>query len=96
MFARVSTIQASADRVDEAARLIQEQVIPAVRQLPGYKGGYWLADRQTGKALAVALWEDEETLRASEAAVAQSRSQSTQALGAAIQSVEVYEVIAQG
>ena len=41
------------------------------------------------------LWEDEAAVRASEAAMAQSRSQGAQAIGATIQSVEVYEVIAQ-
>ena len=96
MFARVTTAQGPPDRLDEAARLIQEQVVPAARQQRGFKGAYWLADRQTGKVLAVALWESEEAMHASEAAMEQSRSQSTQALGATIQSVERYEVIAQG
>ena len=96
MFARVTTGQGPPDRLDEAARMIQEQVIPAVRQMSGYKGGYWMADRQSGKFIAVALWESEEALRASAAAMEQSRTQSTQAVGATIQSVDEYEVIAQG
>ena len=96
MFARVTTIQGPPERVDDAARQIQEQVVPAMRQMSGYKGGYWMADRQSGKFIAVTLWESEEALRASAAAAEQSRTQSTQALGATIQSVEEYEVIAQG
>ena len=95
MFARVTTVQGPVDRLDEGARMIQERVIPAARQQRGFRGGYWLADRQTGKVLAVVLWEDEEAVRASEAAMEQSRSQATQAVGATVQSVEVYEVIAQ-
>ena len=95
MFARVTTVQGSPDRVDEAARRIQEHAIPSVRQLPGFKGAYWLADRRTGKGLAVGLWESEEAMRASEAMIAQSRRESMEAIGATIQSVEEYEVIAQ-
>ena len=95
MFARVTTVQGPVDRLDEGARMIQERVIPAARQQRGFRGGYWLADRQTGKVIAVVLWEDEEAVRASEAAMEQSRSQVTQAVGATTQSVEVYEVIAQ-
>ncbi len=95
MFARVTTVQGPVDRLDEATRMIQEQVIPAARQMSGFRGGYWLGDRQTGKAIAVILWEDEEAVRASEEAMAQSRSQGAQAIGATIQSVEEYEVIAQ-
>ena len=96
MFARVTTIQAPPDRFDEGVRLIQERVIPAARQMSGFKGGYWMANRQTGKAVAVALWESEEARRASAAAMEQSRTQATQAIGATILSVEEYEVIAQG
>ena len=81
MFARVTTIQGSPDRIDEAARMIREQVIPAARQMSGFMSAYWLADRQTGKGLAVAFWESEEALRASAAAMEQSRTQTTQALG---------------
>ena len=95
MFARVTTVQGPVDRLDEAARMIQEQVIPAARQMSGFKGAYWLANRQAGTVLAVALWESQEALRASAAAMEQSRTQSTQAFGATIQSVEEYEVIAQ-
>ena len=96
MFARVTTIQAPPDRFDEGVRLIQERVIPAARQLSGFKGGYWMANRQTGGVVAVTLWESEEAMRASAAAMEQSRTQATQAVGASIQSVEEYEVIAQG
>ena len=95
MFARVTTVQGPPERLDEGARMIQERIIPAARQQRGFRGGYWLADRQTGKAIGVVLWEDEEAVRASEAAMEQSRSQATQAVGATVQSVEVYEVIAQ-
>ncbi len=95
MFARVTTVQGPPDSLDEAARMIQEKVIPAIRQMRGFKDAYWMADRQSGKVIAVALWESEEALRASAAAVEQSRTQSTQAFGATVQSVEEYEVIAQ-
>ena len=95
MFARVTTIQGPPDRIDEAARRLQEHAVPFVRQLSGFKAAYWLADRRSGKALAVALWESEETMRASEVEIEQRRRESAQAIGATIQSVEEYEGIAQ-
>ena len=95
MFARVTTMQGPPERIDEAARGLEERAVPFVRQLSGFKGAYWLADRQTGKVLAVALWESEEAMRASEAQIEQRRRESAQAVGATIQSVEEYEVIAQ-
>ncbi len=95
MFARVTTAQGPPDRFDEATRMIQEKVIPAVRQMSGFKSAYWMADRRTGKSLAVALWESEETMPASGAAVEQRRKDAAQAEGATVQNVESYEVIAQ-
>ena len=94
MFARVTTIQGTPDQAEEAIRMIQEQVIPAARQLPGFKGGYWLADRNTGKGIGITLWESEDAMRASGERAAQLRNQSAQALGGTA-IVEEYEVIGQ-
>ncbi len=95
MFARVTTMQGSLDRIDEAAWWLQEQGVPFARQLSGIKNAHWLADRQTGKVLAVALWESEEAMRASEAEIEPRRAAAAQAMGATVESVEAYEVIAQ-
>ncbi len=95
MFARVTTMQGSPDRLDEAARRYQEQAVPFIRQLSGFKGSYWMADRRSGKSLTMALWESEEAMRASETEIAPRRKATAQAVGATIQSVESYEVIAQ-
>ncbi len=95
MIARVTTIQGSPDRLDEAARRLQEHAVPFARQLSGLKGAYWLADRQTGKVLSVAIWESEEVMRANETVVEQRRRETTQALGATIEGTAEYEVIAQ-
>ncbi len=95
MFARVSTIIGPPDRIDDAARSLREQAVPFARQLDGFKGAYWLADRRSGTVLGVTLWESEETMRTSGAVVEQRRAQSARDLGATVQSVEDYEVIAQ-
>ena len=95
MFARVTTMQGSPDRIDEAARTLQEQAAPFARQLSGFKNASWLADRQTGKVLVVTLWESVEALRASEAQIEPCRKEVAAALGATIQDTAEYEVIAQ-
>ena len=68
MFARVTTLQASPDQVDAATRSTREEVLPAARQLEGFRGLITLTDRSTGKALAVTLWETEDAMKASEEA----------------------------
>lgn len=94
MFARVTTTQASPENYDEGVRYIQEQLIPAIKAIPGAQGGYWLADRQTGKTIAITLWESEAAMLASEQAGNQVRAQASQATNSAVQSVERFEVVA--
>ena len=74
MFARVSTLTGPPDRIDEAARSLQEQAVPFLPRLSGFKGAYWLADRQPGKVLTIALWENEEAMPTSRAVVEQRRA----------------------
>src|SRR6266516_3655479 len=60
VFARVSTYSGAPDGVDESIREGREQIVPAVRQIPGCKGLLYLVDRSTGKAMSVTLWASEE------------------------------------
>jgi heme-degrading monooxygenase HmoA len=93
MFARVSTLQGSSDGVDDSTRQVEEQVIPAARDIKGYKGLLALGDRGTGKVVAITFWEDEETMRASEEVANRLREDAAQAAGEQIVSVERFEVL---
>ena len=66
MHARVTTSQARSEAVEEAIRIVQESILPAARQQPGFRGLIHLADRGTGKGLTLSLWETEAAMRASE------------------------------
>ncbi len=47
MFARMLRIQTHLDRIDEAAKIFEEHVIPLVKETKGHKGAYFMADRKT-------------------------------------------------
>jgi quinol monooxygenase YgiN len=66
MHARVVHVQIRHDKLDEATKLFQESVIPAMKQQQGNQGGYLLTDRTSGKGLSVSLWESEAAMTASE------------------------------
>lgn len=66
MHARVVHVQVRPDKLDEATRLFQQSVIPAMQQQQGNKGGYLLTDRTTGKGMSVSIWESEAAMTASE------------------------------
>jgi len=92
MYARVSTLEGPPDKMDDGTRHIQEQTLPQLQQMDGFKGFVTLADRQSGKLLGVAFWESEEALRATEDAVSSVRSGAAEAAGATVAGVERYEV----
>jgi heme-degrading monooxygenase HmoA len=96
MHARMTRLQASPDRLDEMARQFQEQTVPLLEGLDGFRGYLLLGDRAAGPALAVTLWESEEAMRASEEAVQQARRDAAQAAGATGEpTVERFEVVAE-
>ncbi len=92
VFARVSTFTGTTEEVDEAIRQVRENVLPRTEQLDGFKGAYFLVDRQNGKSLTVTLWESEEAMRASEEAANDLRSEVADALDTQMVGVERYEV----
>ncbi len=92
MFARVSTYTGTSDELDEAIRQVRENTLPKLMQLDGYKGAYFLVDRQNGKSLSVTLWESEEAMSTSEEAANSLRTEVADALGTQMVGVERYEV----
>ena len=38
MYARLTTIEGAPDKMDEATRHVQEQILPQLQQMDGFKG----------------------------------------------------------
>src|SRR5438309_11092191 len=53
MYARFTTIQGKPEKIEDAIRVVENDVIPASKVLPGFKNGYWYADRKSGKLLSL-------------------------------------------
>ena len=92
MYARLSTIEGAPENIDEATRHLQEQALPQLRKMSGFKGFVALGDRNSGKMIGLAFWEDEEALRATAQEVSGVRSGAAQAIGGTVVSVEEFEV----
>ncbi len=92
MFARVSRFAVSPERLQQGRRAVEDHVIPALRMQPGYSGGLLLGDPESGKVLAVSLWEDEEAMRATDEASYWFRTFGAEAAGGTVADVETYEV----
>ena len=92
MFARVSTYQGPPDQIDDGVRYAQENIVPRVHEIDGFEGVYFLVDRQSGKALSITLWENEEAMRASEEEANRLRSSTAEAGSQEVMSVDRYEI----
>jgi hypothetical protein len=90
--ARVSRVDGDPKRVDEATRESQETILPRIREMAGWRGVLSLADRKTGRAVVITLWDSPELMRASEERADELRRASADAGGGAIVGVERYEV----
>jgi heme-degrading monooxygenase HmoA len=92
MHARVTRFEDAPDKIDAGIVYIKDQVAPNAKQQRGFKKGYWLVDRATGKGLSITLWESEAAMKASEDNAARVRTGATQATGATMGTVDRYEV----
>jgi hypothetical protein len=91
MIAKVRTVAVSPAAVEPGVSYLQGTMLPAAREIDGFRGMIGLVDRQSGRAITVTLWESAEALEASEAAGARLRSQDGAPASRA--TVERYEVI---
>lgn len=66
MHARVVYTQVQSGKIDEAIRIYRDSVTPAAEKQKGFKGGYLLTDRATGKGISISLWETEADMKAGE------------------------------
>ena len=92
MRARVIVADVPTEVLEPAAQLTRDVLVPAARELEGYRGYVALYDGSTGRTLAITLWEDERTEEASDEASRVRREESAKAVGATVISVDKYDV----
>jgi hypothetical protein len=92
MFARVSQYVVRPERLQQGSRAIAEHVIPALRMQVGYSGGLLLGNPESGKMLAVSLWENKEAMHATDEASYWFRAFGAGAAEGKVADVETYEV----
>lgn len=93
MHARVNTLQMDPGKIDDAVAALEGGGLDQIKQNEGFKGMSILADRGSGKSLAISFWESQEALEASEAGVQEARREAAEAGGAAEPEIEIFEVV---
>jgi heme-degrading monooxygenase HmoA len=92
MFARVSRASASPDKLDELVDMFEHQLLPQIRDSPGFIGAAALGDRASGRGTVVTYWASAQAMAASEATASAGRGQ-TAARGVTMLDLQRYELV---
>jgi hypothetical protein len=93
MFAKVVQAQIDPARVADAARAVEEELIPLFREHPGALHGYWMANRASGQVMAMTCWTDLDSLDASRASDGEERARVAERIGLRIQAIHTLAVL---
>lgn len=66
MFARTTTMQLKIAFIDDALKVYKNSIVPAAQSQKGIIELNLLLDRNSGKAVSIAIWESEEDAKANE------------------------------
>ncbi|MDQ3238175.1 MAG: hypothetical protein M3Q54_11660 [Actinomycetota bacterium] len=94
MFARVTVVQGSPEKIEQGVDSFNTQVLPAAKGVDGYKAAFLLVDRNTGKGIGITMWDSEDARRRGGEAVDAARAAAIEAMGGTVPPVEEFEVVA--
>ena len=66
MYARVFKVQVDTKRIDEGIEIYEDGYVPEAQQQKGFVGAMLLGVRETGKGMAISMWESEAEAKATE------------------------------
>jgi heme-degrading monooxygenase HmoA len=94
MFLRATRVQTAPDKVNEAIKNFETNILKGLRSAPGNQGASLLVNRQTGAGIGITYWESAKALANSEQIGTQSRTQLTKNVaGSQIVNVERAELM---
>ncbi|MCI2420504.1 hypothetical protein MOQ72_23935 [Saccharopolyspora sp. K220] len=94
MQARVATYTGPSETLDQLVRGV-DRLRPELQRLGGFRGAFVLVDRDSGRAMTVTLWADEQAAEDSAESANRMRRKAALASGQTIEGVDTYEVAVQ-
>ena len=91
MYARISRMQVSPERIGDIVDSFKNTTLPALRAIPGYAGSSLGVNASTGDGQAVTFWDSKESAVASREAATRLRTSVVEATGATLVSVQEYD-----
>jgi hypothetical protein len=94
MLAKLVHARIRPERLELAARAVEDELAPAFAAHPGACLGCWMGNRTNGHVLTMTLWADESCLHAEQAADGAERTRVAERIGLELHAVETLEVVA--
>jgi heme-degrading monooxygenase HmoA len=91
MFARLTTYDLDEGRASESASVF-ESAIDQIRDLDGFVDGYFMVDRDGGRAVTLTLWQSLDTMERSRVTASRARTEAANEVGATVTSTYEYDV----
>lgn len=63
MYAVLIEVDVSGVDRDPGLTALREQIVPAIKAMPGFQSGTWLPGNEDGKGLSLTLWDTEADAR---------------------------------
>ncbi len=92
MLARLHTLEATPEQYEAGFGIVQNDLLPWARESTGFCGAIGLVDRDSGQALLLTLWADEEARSTSAEAAERLSSLAAAASGAHRESIANFDV----
>jgi hypothetical protein len=91
VYARIAHSAVDPDQYESARKVLETEILPRVRQIPGVVAGHWL-EPVDGKGMSIVLCESKEV---AEMPVPNAQPGESPAPGVTVERVEIREVIGQ-
>ena len=92
VFVRVTTVQGDPAQVDKAIANFKETIVPSILKQSGARTALFFVNRQTGKTFAGSVWDTEQDLQKSEAAISALRADAVKKFGGHDPKTEAFEI----
>lgn len=92
VLARLHTLETTAEQYEAGLALVRDELLPWARESSGFCGAIGLVDPESGKALFLTFWTDDEARAAGAAAAGRLSSLAAEASGAHWRSIENFDV----
>lgn len=90
---RLTTAPGDPARTSEAIDNFKDMVVPVLKQQPGVRTAVFFVNRSAGKAFGGSVWDTEQDLQKSEAAISALRAETIKKAGGKDAKTEVFEIL---